>query len=117
MTKWTEDDVATLKVLAKDGLSTVEAAVILKRTPAAVSGKASKEGITFDSIRFSEVRSLLANGGAVAREDHGGVVGIRWCSATRSGGSFDVAFCEHLLSRGLIVPDPHARGEVYRRAQ
>lgn len=117
MAKWTEDDIATLKVLAKDGHSAVEAAVILERTPAAVSGKASKEGISFDSVRHSELRTLLNGGGAVAREDHGGVVGVRWCSATRSGGSFDAAFCEHLLSRGLIVPDPHARGEVYRRAE
>jgi hypothetical protein len=47
---WTTDDVKTLRALAKDRLSGIQAAKKLRRTPGAVAQKAMALGVRFRSI-------------------------------------------------------------------
>lgn len=49
------------------------------------------------------VLEFLKRGGVLIREDIGGVVGVRWGRAHRSGPPFDTETCERLLERGCTV--------------
>jgi hypothetical protein len=52
----------------------------------------------------------LKKGGIILREDIGGVVGVRWCKPTRSGG-FDAPTCARWVAAGrLIQADDVANG-------
>lgn len=49
------------------------------------------------------VLAFLKRGGVVVREDLGGVVGVRWGRAHRSGAPFNTEACERLLTNGCTV--------------
>jgi hypothetical protein len=52
--------------------------------------------------------SFLRKGGRLLREDIGGVVGVRWGRAHRSGPPFDPQTCERLLEKGCVIDGlPH----------
>lgn len=104
--RWTPEDDSTLRICASEGLSAAEAATVLNRTPAAVSGRASALEVSFNSRNDGGLRQYLGDGGHVIREDCGGAVGIRWCTATRSGQSFPPALCERLTAIGIIRQSP-----------
>lgn len=112
--KWTDDELGRLEELASHGMSCQMVAKALERSVASVSTKAAKSGISFDSLRHSELITLMDKGGNIACEDLGGVIGIRWFPAHRSGGSFDPEFCAKLVELEILVP---IRDGVYTRAQ
>lgn len=62
----------------------------------------------------------LARGGAVVREDIGGVIGVWCCDAGRTGRSFDAAALDRLVEAGCVHKG-HAReirqeGQTYKFA-
>lgn len=114
MAAWSEKECEKLSELASYGMSCAMVAKALKRSASSVSTKASKSGVRFDSLRHSELITLMDKGGNIAREDLGGVIGIRWFPAHRSGGSFDASFCEKLLEFGVLE---EVRQGVFQRAQ
>lgn len=116
--KWTDTEIENLQALAAEGLSAAEAAKVLGRTSGSVSAKAALEKISFDSGSFPEctqVRAFVRKGGVLLREDIGAAVGVRWCAAHRSAGSFDPKFCERLLEIGVIMQA--AKEGLYVRSQ
>ncbi len=112
--KWTDDECSKLAELASHGLSCQMVAKSLGRSVSSVSTKAAKSGVSFDSLRHSELLTLMDKGGNIACEDLGGVIGVRWFPAHRSGGSFDPMFCAKLVELELLIP---IREGVYARAQ
>ena len=105
MTRWTPEEDAQLTELAAEGLSPAEVAGVMKtRSESAVAGRASKIGASFRSREHQPLREYLSRGGAVVREDIGGVIGVRWAKATRSGEAFSARACEVFVRLGLLAP-------------
>lgn len=119
MTKWTEEEVATLRDMAEVGFTAEEVATVLGRSPSSVSGAASSRRIEFLSSKNAGARAFLKRGGAVMREDFGGAIGVLWSSAHRGEKPerFDTTFLDRLLAMGWLKQAPMATGEVYCRAQ
>lgn len=108
---WSPAEVEKLQSMAKAGLSGREMVPHLPgRTQSAIANKAAAEEIGLNSDLVSPIRTFGEKGGVFIREDHGGVVGIRWGCAHRSGGAFDPQLCEGLADFGLLVPYP-SRGQ------
>lgn len=121
MAKWTPEEDACLKECAKTGLTAGEAAVAVaalgnERGEAACASRARRLKITFNSASNIGLRNFLAEGGRLIREDIGGVIGVRWARAHRSGSGFATDVCEKLLAIGLLKPEPNAQ-HVYRASR
>lgn len=52
---------------------------------------------------YRRLVEYMKRGGAVLREDVGGVVGVRWTTAHLSVVRFDPKACERLMERGCKV--------------
>lgn len=71
--RWTPAEDERLESLAGDGLSGGEVATVLKRPEGGVRARAAKLGVTFASGDHNQLRTFLAAGGRLIREDIGGV--------------------------------------------
>jgi hypothetical protein len=103
---WTEEREGRLRELASSGLTAALCAKALGTTEAAVYGRARKLEISFDGSECASVTRFLAEGGRLLREEIGGVIGVRWCRAHRSGPGFPAAICETLLQQDYMRPIP-----------
>lgn len=114
MSRWTAEEDETLRQLAADGMSALLIARALEgRSESAVSGRLSRLGVPLKSRAHQALIEYLTEGGRLARERIGGVVGDHWTRATRTGGHFSAALCERLLSLGFIRPEAD-RENVFR---
>lgn len=111
MGRWTDDEDARLREYAKIGLTAAEAGVVLDRSESACAGRARRLDVAFNSAAHTDLRLFVAKGGRLVREDIGGVVGVRWARAHRSGPGFATPICEQFLTIGLLEREG---GEIYR---
>ena len=103
--KWTPEEDQKLRDLASDGLSpTLIANILPERTADAIWARASRLKIRLQSQETRSAYEYLKEGGAVVRDEIGGVVGVRWGAATRTGETFATRFCERLVALGFIRP-------------
>jgi hypothetical protein len=103
MSRWKPEEDDLLMSLAGDGLSAQEIALALKsRTGAAVYGRAKALKVTLNSREHQSLRDYLREGGRLVRDEVGGVVGVRWARATRSGESFATKVCERFVELGWL---------------
>lgn len=114
MTRWKPEEDDLLRELAVDGLSAREIALALtERSEGAVSSHASAIGVALISRGSQDLREYLAEGGRIVREDVGGIIGIYWAKATRSGSVFSAKTCERFVALGFIAPTD-GRENVFR---
>lgn len=103
-TKWTEELDAKLKTLGSDGLTAVEIAAVMDLSEGPVRSRAAHLKVSLDGSDHYDLHRFVAAGGALIREDIGGVIGVRWGRAHRSGSPFDTDMCERLLTLGALAP-------------
>lgn len=105
MTRWTQEQDDLLRELAADGLSAAEIARAMPdRSESAVYGRAAKLKARLSAGNYREMRDYLSGGGCLVRDEVGGVVGVRWARATRSGESYPTRTCERLAALGWLRP-------------
>lgn len=110
--KWTTELDAKLKALMADGLTAAICADIMGATEGSIYARASSQSFKFQSDECQAVAKFLALGGRLIREDVGGVVGVRWARAHRSGPGFPAPICERLLELGRLTTD-HGNPSIF----
>jgi hypothetical protein len=115
MAKWTPEEDAALTDLAKDGFSAKEIAAAIGRSEGSVSGRVAKLGVSLCSRQHQTLREYLRDGGPLARDDVGGIVGVHWTKAARTGEAFSATICERFVALGFLRPDGE-RPNVFRWA-
>lgn len=116
MGKWTKEHDGRLLALIDDGLTAAQVAHLMDRSEGSVRARALKLKVGFNSTRQADLLDFLRKGRALVREDIGGVVGVRWCPADRSGGNFNTPMCETLAHHGFLARLEEARA-VYVAAK
>lgn len=114
MAKWTEQEDGKLLACIGDGLTAEETSPVVGKSSSACAGRASRLKVGFNSAPHAGLRAFLSAGGRIVREDLGGVVGVRWARASRSGGGFAAPICDRFVQLGILraVDD----GRAYAKA-
>lgn len=105
MAKWTPEEDAQLAELAKDGFSAKEIAAAIGRSEGSVSGRVAKLKVCLNSRAHQGLREYLREGGPLVRDEIGGVVGIHWTKAARTGEAFSAVICERFVALGFLRPE------------
>lgn len=110
---WSPAQAERLYAEADLGLSVAEIEYRTKFPKRDINARLKMDEAEVNPSRIAAIRRAGKKRTIFLREDVGGVIGLRWLCAHRSGAAFDVEKCEALMAAGVLVEVEKGRPGQY----